>query len=298
MKLLDFAAGGGGPVAAIAADTELAMEVQKSLGLIGLLDPPADGKFGAVSRWALAELHRRVTGAEADDVVTKPVASALATPQPDKWFPVGGTKDFAGRIVQALQATDAWVCRHPGALNIVYLEGVDPDGSVNANQPNRFNDTRLLLSVREDGRPAIVAAWEATSEPGRHYTEIDPQSPLGAARIALGQHKAWVVGMHKSNTPGAHESLVQAEPLTVFRDFNKDYRREGDQPQKGIFGINQHWGFDLPFHDIGKASAGCLVGRTKHGHTQFMALVKQDPRFHASSGYRFLTTVLAGSKLG
>lgn len=59
-----------------------------------------------------------------------------------------------------------------------------------------------------------------------------------------------------------------------------------------MFGVNQHWGFDLPKGDIGNASAGCLVGRTKSGHKEFMAIVKRDPRFEASRGYCFMTSVL------
>ncbi|HEY8509928.1 MAG TPA: hypothetical protein VIL32_16310, partial [Steroidobacteraceae bacterium] len=64
---------------------------------------------------------------------------------------------------------------------------------------------------------------------------------------------------------------------------------------EGLFGINQHWGYDLPRGDIGRASAGCLVGRTKAGHRAFMSIVKEDPRFVASHAYRFITTVIPAS---
>ena len=56
--------------------------------------------------------------------------------------------------------------------------------------------------------------------------------------------------------------------------------------------MNQHWGFDLPKADIGRASAGCLVGRTKAGHRAFMTLCKGDPRYTTNHSYRFLTAVL------
>jgi hypothetical protein len=64
-----------------------------------------------------------------------------------------------------------------------------------------------------------------------------------------------------------------------------------------LFGINQHWGYDLPRQDIGEASAGCLVGRTREGHREFMRLIKQDPRYRASAGFLFSTTVIAGDDL-
>ena len=48
---------------------------------------------------------------------------------------------------------------------------------------------------------------------------------------------------------------------------------------------------------IGRASAGCLVGRTRKGHREFMKIVKSDARYRANHGYRFMTGVLAGSEL-
>lgn len=58
---------------------------------------------------------------------------------------------------------------------------------------------------------------------------------------------------------------------------------------------NQHWGYDMAKTDIGNASAGCLVGRGKSGHRQFTALVKADPRYAATPGFRFMTAVMPAS---
>ena len=41
---------------------------------------------------------------------------------------------------------------------------------------------------------------------------------------------------------------------------------------------------------------GCLVGRTKSGHREFMKIVKADPRHLASPAYRFVTAVMPGSE--
>ncbi len=190
-----------------------------------------------------------------------------------------------------------WVCRHPGCVNIVYLEGMNPDGTLNPDRPNEFNDTRLLLKVDEGGNPSIAMAWEATTEPGKYYTEISPMDPNGAARIAFGQYKSWVVGFHMASRPSRHEALVQAEPVSVHRDKDRNYERAGDKLYTGVFGINQHWGYDMPKGDIGTSSAGCLVGRTREGHRDFMALVKADARHEASSGYRFMATILPGAEV-
>jgi len=103
------------------------------------------------------------------------------------------------------------------------------------------------------------------------------------------------VGTHNQSKPSGHEALVQACDIKVFRDMNEDFEREGDRTFVGVFGINQHWGFDLPHNAVGNASAGCLVGRTKQGHREFMAAIKQDARYVASHGYRFITTVMPAS---
>lgn len=82
--------------------------------------------------------------------------------------------------------------------------------------------------------------------------------------------------------------------VTVYRDANRDYSRIGDLPFTGLFGINQHWGYDLPNTDIQNASAGCLVGRTRPGYRAFMTLIKSDARYLQSHGYHFMTTVIDG----
>ena len=54
--------------------------------------------------------------------------------------------------------------------------------------------------------------------------------------------------------------------------------------------MNQHCGFDFPRNDIRLASAGCLVGRIRERHREFMAIIKQDHRYVANRKYTFYTT--------
>lgn len=291
---LDQIAGGTAPpiaLATIGGDKVLAREVQQRLADIGLLDPPPDGQFGAVSQWATHALLRKL-GTPDKPSLDRDAARALLEPAANALFPASTPTTLAGRIVGAMQERGFWINRHPDCLNIVYIEGMDPDGQRNVDAPNEFNDLRLLLRINKAGNPEIAGQWEATTEPGTYYTKIEKLDPHGAARIAFGQYKAWVVGMHNQSKPSGHEALVQASDIKVFRDLNEDFEREGDPAFVGIFGVNQHWGFDLPRNAIGHASAGCLVGRTKQGHREFMAALKQDPRYVASHGYRFLTTVM------
>jgi lysozyme family protein len=163
---------------------------------------------------------------------------------------------------------------------------MNPDGTPNDNEENKWNDLRLLIRF-EGGEPRIIGKWAATTEPGRYYIE-HPLNPGGAARVEFGQYKAWQVGIHR----GDHEALIQTGgPVTVCRDTNRDgFRTVGDIRQTGDFGINQHWGYDLP--EVDKASAGCLVGQSKLGHREFMALVKTDPRFQADRKFVFVSAIL------
>jgi hypothetical protein len=161
---------------------------------------------------------------------------------------------------------------------------MDVDGRLNADAPNQFNDIRCIFNKEK-----CVDLWTATCEPGAYYTDR-PMNPNGAFRIAFGYHEnAWEIGFHGYSDE--HEALVQTREIEGYRDYNRDNFRTGDQKVKGLFGINQHWGYDLPFHDVSTASAGCLVGRSRQGHQQFMAYCR-------NSGLKeFSTIVLPGDKV-
>jgi hypothetical protein len=169
-------------------------------------------------------------------------------------------------------------------FNIIYLEGVNLAGTLNSDEPDQFNDVRAIFNQER-----CLGIWEATSEPGRWYTDY-PMNFAGAFRIAFGFHeKAWQIGLHGNSEP--HEALIQIDEIAGYRDYNRDMIRTGDQPVVGIFGINQHHGYDLLPNSIGEASAGCLVGRTRDGHREFMHFCK-------NSGLTlFDTIVLSGDEV-
>lgn len=197
---------------------------------------------------------------------------------------------LAQKIVAAAERRGAPIDHKPGEINIIYVEGIDADGTPNRNRVNAFDDLRCVIDF-VDGEPRVLGSWEATTAPGERYTK-NPINSGGAAIIDLGYQRSWQVGMHPMSNPN-HLALVQTGgPVRVARDKNKDFAREGDVVQSGYFGINQHWGYDQPKTDIGPASAGCLVGRTKDGHREFMKLVQSDPRYIADSAHIFGTTVV------
>jgi hypothetical protein len=273
----------------------LTNQVQQRLIDLCFMDFPVDGQFGAVSKLALRQFAKAV-GHTVDLTLEPAVAKALIESDVDTLLPVTPKSDLAGRVFRYMRRKNYWFARLPKYLNIVYIEGANKDGALNDDAPNKFNDRRIVITV-EDGVPVEKGNWQATTEPGRTYT-ISPLVSLGAARIAFGQFKAWNVGTHMANKPGAHEALRQVGIIRIHRDLNKDYKRTGDAEFEGSsYAINQHYGYDHPEDNIGSASAGCLVGRLKEEHRTFMKLIKTDPRYVASNGYKFITTVIAGDDL-
>lgn len=165
MKLVQIAGGAPAvPLPLLRTDAGLMAEVQSQLTLAGLLDPPPDGEFGEVTRWALAEFlsHWGLAGAISVDLQ---VASALL--QADAAFPVVTGPDFAGDVVRAMQRGGHWFCRHPKALNIVCVTGMGLDGWPSTNPAIRYRDARLLVRIGDHGVPAIAGAWEGLGLTGR-----------------------------------------------------------------------------------------------------------------------------------
>lgn len=201
--------------------------------------------------------------------------------------------ELAARIARAMETRGYRVDKGPGEVNVVYVEGMDLDGTPNANRPNAYDDLRIVLRF-DGGKPCIAGKWHATTQPGRRLT----QNPVagarlhGAAIIELGQQRAWTVDLHN----GAYEALCQrGGVVTVARDANKDHRRDGDKRTTGWYGINQHHGYDSPRDNIGAHSAGCLVTPRVKDHEAFMRIVKSDPRYIADpgrAGFVFRTTVM------
>ena len=219
------------------------------------------------------------------------VIEPMPHPAPDPVRLAG--KDLASRILQYMDGKGYKIFEGPQEYNIVYVEGMNRDGSLNSDTLNVFNDIRLVIEV-VNGQPKLVGGpWVATTEPSKLYTNR-PVNKKGAARIAFNQYAAWQVGSHN----GQHEALVQTGgKVTVCRDFNKDGYRTGDQLDSGFHGINQHHGYNNSKENIGTASAGCLVGRSIKEHEAFMRLIKQDCRYQKDRTFIFTTTVIPGDDL-
>lgn len=181
-----------------------------------------------------------------------------------------------------------WVLREgPNRYNIFYVQGMDPDNSLNKSRYNAFDDLRILLVI-EGGVPRIVAKWIATTKPGDYYHKY-PMNKKGVSYIKPGQYRAWIMGYHRSFL---HPALVQlGGPVTVLRD-NK-------RPDTGFFGINQHGVLNrnVSRDTVDRASAGCLVVPTWAHQQQFVAYMRKDADFQRDNSYRFYTGIIPGRQL-
>lgn len=172
---------------------------------------------------------------------------------------------------------------------------MDPHGAKNQDLLNEWNDRRIVIHILPGGKPQMIVNDQATTEPGTVFTR-HPLNSQGAARIAFGQYKAWVDGLHK----GIQPALVQRHNLRIHRDLNKDgFRSPSDPIHIGrTFGINQHSTHPNHVPELVNAySAGCFVGRRYHWHLSFMDIVRNDVRYQHNKGYLFMSTVISGDDL-
>ena len=194
---------------------------------------------------------------------------------------------LAEKVVACCEERGYFLDKEPGEINLIGIEGINPDDTLNNDVPNAFNDLIGCL-IFENGQPRFKGLYIGTTEPGRYYT-INKLNAKGAARLDLGQQRCWQTGFHK----GQYEALVQTgAPVKVWRDGNKDFSRDGDVLDTGSFGINIHHGGNNPVNNIGRYSAGCQVIRSGNDFAEFMQIVKSDPRWKANHKYIFKYTLL------
>jgi peptidoglycan hydrolase-like protein with peptidoglycan-binding domain len=294
-------------LAQVAGDRELTIDIQTTLIWVGLIESAnqkPDGQFGPITTGAFEEFQQ-LTKCPKIGIFDKATAKALIETSPEKIRQLVGSTirpgdDLAGRVIKYMIAKGYSVSQQIDTYNIVYIEGIDPDGTLNADEMNYFNDLRMVIKINAMGEPEIVGKWFATTEPGSQYTNnpiSDYAKEKGAARIKFGQYKAWRVGRHNPDTINQLALLQKAE-LPVYRDKNKDGFRNNDIIDTGDwFGINQHHANDSPRKDIGPWGAGCLVGQTSDGHQEFMDIIRKDKRYKQNNSYLFETTIIAGDDL-
>jgi hypothetical protein len=176
--------------------------------------------------------------------------------------------------------------------NTVSVEGMDPDGAANGNRHDAFDDIKMVL----DGEGRIIGGpWEATTQPGRFWTD-NPMASGGAFIIALGPQSCW--------SPGPYRGLTvwrQAENSTIMgtRDPDGTYLRQGNPIRHGNIGIHHHGGHDMPRSAIRRTAAGCQVIRLEEMQAEFMRITLRNPPYLKDPrDFRLTATVLEAKDVG
>jgi len=187
----------------------------------------------------------------------------------------------------------------PGHKNLIYIEGATfyaDQVTPNFDNPDGWNDLRIVLEFTASGAPFISHIAKATCEPGTSATNSKEAARNGGvARLQLIQYReAAMMGFHKIKT---HPALVQSGTILVYRDANRDQKRTGD-PIYPAYGINHH-STRLAFagEKVGDWSYGCCVGRNWSKHLQFIELMKTDPRYIADNLFKWDFTLIDSVKL-
>lgn len=128
-------------------------------------------------------------------------------------------------------------------------------------------DDVLTMTWLENGSEKIIVFHEYTTDPGIYYMTIKLLNPLGCGILKKGQYKKmFKEGIHQ----GKYRALVQANPVTVYRDRNKDNFMDMDPTTEytGMYAINLHHGYTAM--KVNNNSALCQVLRRQSEHDILM----------------------------
>lgn len=230
------------------------------------------------------------------------VAPGPVVQPPEPAIVLPGEDERPGRliadwIVNYMEKKNYFIDRNPKNGNIVYISESRDYFEINPESADEWDDQRIIVKFREDGKPYIDFSQSASTEPGTISRQSAVAKKLGGvATVVPGQYKAWKMGFHKHNFD--HPALVQCANITIWRDRNENARFDNEMMFSGVYGINQHStkpGFSGP--RIGLWSAGCLVGKNFEQHLEFLDRLKQWECYQKDNGCVFHTTIIPAKAL-
>jgi|TARA_R110002049_G_scaffold140621_1_gene301760 hypothetical protein len=175
------------------------------------------------------------------------------------------------QIEEALKAKNyKWFENGDYNLNIVGVRNSETLNKVT----NKFDDY-ITLSYKIDGKWQFHC-FDCTTDPGTHWVE-NVMNDKGVAILKPGQYRK----SHKLRLHGGkYLALGQQNPLTVYRDNNRDDKYDLDESKTdtGIFGINIHRASKYEGKkstNIDKWSAGCQVIAANDDWHEFLDICQQ-----------------------
>lgn len=152
---------------------------------------------------------------------------------------------------------------------------------------NKFDDYLVVIYNNNKGTQRKI--YSMTTDPGSYYMK-HLANPKGCAILVPNQYRgAWKLGTHKNR----YRALVQAKPVKVYRDLNKDetFDTYPETIDYGVFGINIHRAdVNHTLTTVDKYSAGCQVLNNFENFTSLIELCKkQVDRYGNSFTYTLIT---------
>lgn len=188
-------------------------------------------------------------------------------------------------IINTLTRKGYTILTRPFELNIIGIRSTNP-------KPNQFDDSINIIYKREDGQ-WIHNSFPATTDPGTYWLKTF-MNPNGTAILKPGQYKnSHRIGVHRNK----YQALVQQNPVTVFRDANKDDKLDFNsaKEQTGIFGINIHRASITGItKSVDKHSAGCQVLADVNDFNLLMQLAERHKNLY---GNNFTYTLITEMEL-
>jgi hypothetical protein len=158
---------------------------------------------------------------------------------------------------------------------------------------NKFDDFLVVL-YKDRNLKEVCKVYPITTDPGEHWLK-NPLNPKGTAVLVPGQYRGtWKLGKHQNK----YDALVQAKPVKVWRDNNKDnvIDYQGfNTISEGYFGINIHRSnpYDKSYL-VNKWSAGCQVFQSIDDYGEFLDTCKRSSNLYGNS---FTYTLLTEEEL-
>lgn len=189
-----------------------------------------------------------------------------------------------GTILEASRRLGYTFSIDPRRVNVVGIRS-------SSDASNKFDDfVGVLLNDR--GGFWNLRLFRGTTDPGLYYL-ANPMNVSGTAIVVPGQYRnSHKIGKHQ----GKYSALVQAAPLRVWRDANRDekYDHASEQDAENA-GINIHRASED--HDstvVDKWSAGCQVIANPFDFELFMAYCTESAEIY---GNAFAYTLFEESQL-
>jgi len=177
-------------------------------------------------------------------------------------------------VLRILKNRNYKVYSKPYQLNIVGIRS-------SSTLSNRFDD-RLLVFYKNPRFGWNFFAFAITTDPGTYWLK-NPLNVDGTAILKEGQYvDAYSLGLHK----GQYKALVQAKPVTVIRDYDRNAYLDffNGNERTGYFGINIHRAIASGItSQVGKWSAGCQVFKNAEDFSKFLALCERHSNHYGNN---------------